>query len=69
MEKKMSEERFVDVGYYLPYCGYQVIEKVKQGVISHERNKVYFNSEDDLNQYCLPLDSIIFVVPHCETEK
>ena len=35
--------RFVDVGYYLNYCGHQVLEKVSQGIISH--NKVYFNSE------------------------
>jgi hypothetical protein len=65
----MDTERFVDVGYCLPYCGHQVLEKVKQGVISHERNKVYFNSEDDLNQYCLPLDSIEFVVPTVDEEK
>ena len=58
--------RFVDVGYYLIYCGHQVLEKVSQGIISHDINKVYFNSEDDLNQYCLPLDSIEFVIPHCE---
>ena len=61
---KREEERFVDVGYYLNYCGHQVLEKVKQGAISH--NKVYFNSEDDFNQYCLPLDSIEFVIPHYE---
>ncbi|MBE6069948.1 MAG: hypothetical protein E7211_19985 [Clostridium lundense] len=68
----MSKEkfgRFIDVGYCLPYCGHQVLEKVKQGVISHKSNKAYFNSEDDLNQYCFPLDSIVFVVPHCEKEK
>lgn len=65
----MDTERFIDVGYCLHYCGHQVLEKVKQGVISHESNKVCFNSEDDLNQYCLPLDSIEFVIPHCEKEK
>ena len=64
--KKMEVRRFVDVGYYLNYCGHQVLEKVKQGEISHKSNKVYFNSEDDLNQYCLPLDSIEFVIPHYE---
>lgn len=57
---------FVDVGYYLNYCGHQVLEKVSQGIISNDINKVYFNSEDDLNQYCLPLDSIEFVIPHYE---
>ena len=62
--KEMEVRRFIDVGYYLNYCGHQVLEKVKQGAISH--NKVYFNSEDDLNQYCLPLDSIEFVIPHYE---
>lgn len=56
----------VDVGYYLNYCGHQVLEKVSQGIISHDINKVYFNSEDDFNQYCLPLDSIEFVIPHYE---
>ena len=64
--KEMKVRRFVDVGYYLIYCGHQVLEKVSQGIISHDINKVYFNSEDDLNQYCLPLDSIEFVIPHCE---
>ena len=58
--------RFVDVGYCLNYCGHQVLERVSQGIISNDINKVYFNSEDDLNQYCLPLDSIEFVIPHCE---
>ena len=57
---------FVDVGYYLIYCGHQVIEKVSQGIISNDINKVYFNSEDGLNQYCLPLDSIEFIIPHYE---
>ena len=64
--KEMKERRFVDVGYYLIYCGHQVLEKVSQVIISHDINKVYFNSEDDLNQYCLPLDSIEFVIPHYE---
>lgn len=61
--------RFIDVGYCLNYCGHQVLEKVSQGIISHDINKVYFNSEDDLNQYCLPLDSIEFVIPHYERSK
>ena len=66
---KREESRFVDVGYYLIYCGHQVLEKVRQGTISHDINKVYFNSEDDLNQYCLPLDSIEFVIPHYEEKN
>ena len=37
--------RFVDVGYCLNYCGHKVLEKVSQGIISHDINKVYFNSE------------------------
>ena len=61
--------RFVDVGYYLIYCGHQVLEKVSQGIISYDINKVYFNSEDDLNQYCLPLDSIEFIIPHYERSE
>ena len=60
----MEVIRFIDVGYCMNYCGHQVLKKVKQGAISH--NKVYFNSEDDFNQYCLPLDSIEFVIPHYE---
>ena len=64
--KEMEVRRFVDVGYYLNYCGHQVLEKVSQGIISNDINKVYFNSEDDFNQYCLPLDSIEFVIPHYE---
>ena len=43
--KEMEVRRFVDVGYYLIYCGHQVLEKVSQGIISHDINKVYFNSE------------------------
>ena len=62
----METRRFVDVGYYLVYCGHQVLEKVSQGIVSNDSNKVYFNSEDDLNQYCLPSDSIEFVIPHYE---
>ena len=58
--------RFVDVGYYLDYCGHQVLEKVIQGIVSNDINKIYFNSEDDLNQYCLPSNSIEFVIPHYE---
>ena len=58
--------RFVDVGYYMVYCGHQVLEKVSQGIVSNDRNKVYFNSEDDLNQYCLPSNSIEFIIPHYE---
>ena len=61
--KEMKVRRFVDVGYYLIYCGHQVLEKVSQGIVSNDRNKVCFNSEDDLNQYCLPLDSIEFIIP------
>ena len=61
--------RFVDVGYCLKYCGHQVLEKVSQGIISNDINKVYFTSEDDLNQYCLPLNSIEFVIPHCERSE
>ena len=64
--EEMEVRRFVDVGYYLIYCGHQVLEKVSQEIISHDINKVYFNSEDDLNQYCLPLDSIEFIIPHYE---
>ena len=64
--EEMEVRRFVDVGYYLIYCGHQVLEKVSQEIISHDINKVYFNSEDYLNQYCLPLDSIEFIIPHYE---
>lgn len=76
---KDGHGRLVDVGYYLPYCGHcghRVIERVWQGVVSDDgdRNKIYFNSEDNLNQYMLPLNAIEFVVPHeedkpCEEER
>ena len=66
---KREDGRLIDVGYCLNYCGHQVLEKVRQGTISHDINKVYFNSEDDLNQYCLPLNSIEFVIPHYERSK
>lgn len=66
---KDGHGRLVDVGYYLPYCGHRVIEGAWQGVVSHEKNKVYFNSEDDLNQYMLPLNAIEFVAPHEEDKQ
>ena len=65
---KREVGRLVDVGYYLPYCGHRVIERVWQGILPNDgdRNKVYFNSEDDHNQYMLPLNAIEFTVPHEE---
>ena len=63
-----------DVGYYLPFCGHRVIKAVRQGEISHKDNKTYFYSENNYNQYVLPLNAIEFVVPHeedtlCEEER
>ena len=72
---KREVVRLVDVGYYLPYCGHRVIERVWQGLPNDgDRNKVYFNSEDNYNQYMLPLNAIEFTVPHeedklCEEER
>jgi hypothetical protein len=63
---KREYGRLIDVGYYLPYCGHRIIEGVWQGIIQHGDGKVYFNSEDNLNQYVLPLEAIEFVVPHEE---
>ena len=65
---KREDGRLVDVGYYLPYCGHRVIEAVWQGIVSHKDSKVkvYFSSENSLNQYVLPFDAIEFVVPHEE---
>ena len=63
-EMLYNNDRLLDVGYYLPYCGHQVLEKVRQGAIKNKKS--YFYSEDDCNQYCLPLDSIEFVIPHYE---
>jgi hypothetical protein len=63
---KREDGRLIDVGYYLPYCGHRVIEGVWQGIIQHNDGKVYFSSEDNLNQYVLPLEAIEFVVPHEE---
>jgi len=68
------EDRLIDVGYYLPYCGHRVIKAVWQGEISHKDNKTYFYSENNYNQYVLPLNAIEFVVPHeedtlCEEER
>lgn len=63
---KREDGRLVDVGYYLPYCGHRIIDGVYQGIIQHRDGKVYFSSEDSLNQYVLPLEAIEFVVPHEE---
>ena len=61
-----NKDVLLDVGYYLPYCGHRVIEAVWQGEISHKDNRAYFNSENNKNQYVLPLNAIEFVVPHEE---
>ena len=60
------EDRLIDVGYYLPYCGHRVIKAIWQGAISCKDNKAYFYSENNYNQYVLPLNAIEFVVPHEE---
>ena len=73
MENK-REDGLIDVGCYLSYCGHRVIKAVWQGEISHKDNKTYFYSENNYNQYVLPLNAIEFVVPHeedilCEEER
>ena len=66
MNKREDGRRLVDVGYYLPYCGHRVIKAVWQGEISRKDNRAYFYSENNYNQYVLPLNAIEFVVPHEE---
>lgn len=59
-----NKDVLLDVGYYLPYCEHRVIECVWQGIRGDD--KVFYISENNKNQYMLPLNAIEFVVPHEE---
>jgi hypothetical protein len=54
----------VDIGYYLEYCGHRVIQNVYYGGYAHDHNHVFCTTDDSLNQYTLPIDSIEFIIPH-----
>ena len=54
----------VDIGYYLEYCGHRVIKNVYYGGYAHDHNHVFCTTDDSLNQYTLPIDSIEFIIPH-----
>lgn len=56
----------VDIGYYLEYCGHRIIENVYYGGYAHDHDHVFCTTDDSLNQYTLPIDSIEFIVPHEE---
>jgi hypothetical protein len=61
-----DEEKTVDIGYYLVYCGHRIIKNVYYGGYAHDHDHVFCTTADNKNQYTLPIESIDFVVPHME---
>lgn len=59
-----DEEKTVDIGYYLEYCGHRVIKNVYYGGYAHDHDHVFCTTADNKNQYTLPIDSIEFIIPH-----
>lgn len=59
-----DEEKTVDIGYYLDYCGHRIIKNVYYGGYVHDHNHVFCTTADNKNQYTLPVDSIEFIIPH-----
>lgn len=59
-----DEEKTVDIGYYLDYCGHRVIKNVYYGGYAHDHDHIFCTTADSKNQYTLPVDSIEFIVPH-----
>ena len=63
-ESENKDEKTVDIGYYLEYCGHRVIENVYYGGYAHDHDHVFCTTVDGKNQYTLPVNSIEFIVPH-----
>lgn len=59
-----DEEKTVDIGYYLDYCGHRVIKNVYYGGYAHDHDHIFCTTADNKNQYTLPLNSIEFIIPH-----
>ena len=64
-ESENKDEKIVDIGYYLDYCGRRVIKNVYyDGYVRDDHDHVFCTTVDGKNQYTLPVDSIEFIVPH-----
>lgn len=59
-----DEEKTVDIGYYLDYCGHRVIANVYYGCYAHDHNHIFCTTVNGSNQYTLPIESIEFIIPH-----
>lgn len=59
-----KDEKTVDIGYHLTYCGRRVIKNVYYGGYAHDHEHIFCTTADYHNQYTLPIDSIDFIIPH-----
>ena len=57
----LDEEKTIDVGYHLEYCGHRVLKDVIQGGTGVNRH--YYTKNYDM-QYIIPIDAIDFIIPH-----
>ena len=64
IESENKDEKTVDIGYYLEYCGHRVIQNVYYGGYAHDHDHVFCTTVDGKNQYTLPVNSIEFIIPH-----
>jgi hypothetical protein len=63
-ELESKDEKTVDVGYHLEYCGHRVIKNVYYGGYAHDHEHIFCTTADYHNQYTLPIDAIDFIIPH-----
>lgn len=55
----------LDVGYFLDYCGNQMLTNVRR-MICANADEMLFKNYDDNEVYVLPMKAIKFIVPHIE---
>ena len=61
MFEEIKDEKTVDIGYHLGYCGHRVLKDVLQGDTGVKR--IYYTKNYD-TQYIIPIDAIDFIIPH-----
>ena len=64
VESESKDEKTVDIGYHLTYCGHRVIKNVYYGGYAHDHEHIFCTTSDYHNQYTLPIDAIDFIIPH-----
>ena len=64
VESENKDEKTVDIGYHLEYCGHRIIKNVYYCGYTHDQEHIYCTTVDGKNQYTLPVNSIEFIVPH-----